>query len=162
MSDGTKLYMEQICHRPQITAFMLEDPDGDYTLSGSFEIKGWLNGVNSCQGTKKSQNIRLTLKDGTQYTWSYPSMFIYNITVGQQYQLYMDKIELKDLTNDLVASIHYNPHSDNTYSGMVKRGLSFMSKKKEKKDEGAKPKRGDDIIIEIYKLIQGMDKGKNT
>lgn len=72
----------------------------------------------------------------------------------------MDKIELKDLTNDLVATIHYNPYSDNTYTGMMKRGLSFMSKKKDKKEEGAKPKRGDDLIIEIFKTIQGMDKGK--
>ena len=71
----------------------------------------------------------------------------------------MDKIELKDLTNDLVATIHYNPYSDNTYTGMVKRGFSFM-KKKDKKEEGAKPKRGDDLIIEIFKTIQGMDKGK--
>jgi hypothetical protein len=51
----------------------------------------------------------------------------------------MDKIELKDLTNNIVATMHYNPYCDNTYSGMVKRGLSFMSKKKEKKEEGAKP-----------------------
>ena len=34
MEDGTKLYCEQVCHRPQITAFMLEDPDGDYIMSG--------------------------------------------------------------------------------------------------------------------------------
>ena len=59
MSDGTKLYMEQICHRPQISAFLVEDPDGDYTMSGSYEIKGWINGVNSVQGSKKSKNIRL-------------------------------------------------------------------------------------------------------
>lgn len=82
MPDGTKLYMEQICHRPQITAFLLEDPDGDYTLSGSFEVKGWLNGMNSVQGAKKSKNLILRLKDGTEYTWSYPTMFIYNISMG--------------------------------------------------------------------------------
>ena len=44
----------------------------------------------------------------------------------------MDKTELRDLTNGLVATLHYNPYTDNTYSGMFKRGLSFMSKKKEK------------------------------
>ena len=103
------------------------------------------------------------MRDGTEYTWTYPTMFIYNISVGTQYQLYMDKIELKDLTNNLVATIHYNPYSDNTYSGMVKRGFSFMSKKKDKnKDEGAKPKRGDDVIIEIFKTIETMEKGKNA
>jgi hypothetical protein len=65
----------------------------------------------------------------------------------------MDKIELKDLTNGLTASIHYNPYSDNSYTGMVKRGFSFMGKKKDKKDEGSRPKRGDDVIIEIFKMI---------
>ena len=158
MADGTKLYMEQICHRPQISAFILEDPDGDYTLSGSFEIRGWINGVNSVTGNKKSHYMNLKLKDGTEYTWTYPSMFIYNISVGSQYQLYMDKIEIRDLTNNLVATLHYNPYSDNTYSGMVKRGFSFMNKKKATKD-GEKPQRGDDLIIEISQdVATGSDK----
>ena len=61
MADGTKFYAEQICHRPQTTAFLLEDGDGDYTFSGSFTNKGWLNGPNSVAGTKSAPNIRLKL-----------------------------------------------------------------------------------------------------
>ena len=101
--------------------------------------------------------MNLKLKDGTEYTWAYPSMFIYNISVGSQYQLYMDKIEIKDITNNLVATLHYNPYSDNSYSGMVKRGFSFMNKKKTIK-EGEKPQRGDDLIIEIFQDVAGSDK----
>ena len=131
MEDGTKFYAEQICHRPQITAFLVEGPDGDYTFSGSFTTKGWLNGANSFAGTKTTQNMKLKLKDGTEYTWQYPMLYIGNVSVGNQYQVYMDKTEVRDLTNNIVASLHYNPYTDNTYTGMFKRGLSFMSKKKQ-------------------------------
>ena len=67
--------------------------------------------------------------------------------------MYMDKVEIRDLTNNIVGSIHYNPWTDNTYSGMFKRGLSFMSKKKKEPQEGEKPKRGDDVIINIFKEV---------
>lgn len=130
MEDGTKFYAEQILHKPQTTAFLLEDKDGDYSLSGSFATKGWLNGVNSFGGSKKVQNLRLRFKDGTEYTWTYPMLYVGNISMGSQYQAYMDKIHIKDLTNNITASLHYNPTTDNTYSGMLKRGLSFMSRKK--------------------------------
>ena len=58
-------------------------------------------------------------------------LYIGNVSVGNQYQVYMDKTEVRDLTNNIVASLHYNPYTDNTYTGMFKRGLSFMSKKKQ-------------------------------
>jgi len=35
MPTGEKLYIEQLSHRPPITYFCLEDPDGDYKLYGS-------------------------------------------------------------------------------------------------------------------------------
>lgn len=82
---------------------MLEDPDGDYQLSGSFTIKGWLNGLNSLAGSKKGNNFLLKLKDGTEYTWSYPMLIIQNVSMGNQYQVYMDKVEIRDKTNDIVA-----------------------------------------------------------
>ena len=65
----------------------------------------------------------------------------------------MEKIYIKDLTNGITASIHYNPYTDNTYTGMFKRGLSFMSRKK-KEPISDKPQRGDDMIISIYKEVQ--------
>lgn len=36
MPTGEKLYCEQLAHRPSITGFLLEDPDGEYTFSGNF------------------------------------------------------------------------------------------------------------------------------
>lgn len=132
---------------------MLEDKDGDYCFSGSFVTKGWLNGVNSFGGSKKVQNMYLKFKDGTNYTWTYPMIYVGNISMGSQYQAYMDKVYIKDETNNITASLHYNPTTDNTYTGMFKRGLSFMSRKKKEKPESDKPSRGDDIIISIYKEI---------
>ena len=77
-------------------------------------------------------------------------MIVKNISVGAQYQVYMHKIEINDITNNYAAIIHYNPYTDNSYSTMFKRGLSwgFGSKKAEKAAD-AKPERGDDIVISI-------------
>jgi hypothetical protein len=52
MPTGEKFYCEKISHRPQILAFSLEDPDGDYTYSGHYTLKAWLNGANSVAGSK--------------------------------------------------------------------------------------------------------------
>ena len=131
---------------------MLEDADGDYQFYGSFVIKGWLNGLNSVGGSKEATNCKLKLKDGTIYTFEYPLMIVKNISVGSQYQVYMHKIEINDITNNYAAIIHYNPYTDNSYTTMFKKGFSFgFGKKAPEKPVDAKPERGDDIVISIVK-----------
>lgn len=53
MATGEKLYIEQICHHPSITAFLLEG-DG-FTYSGSYQINASLNGPNSIKGWKEGK-----------------------------------------------------------------------------------------------------------
>ena len=53
------------------------------------------------------------------------------------------------MKNSLFAHIKYNPWSDNTYTGMLKKGISFIWGKK--KSNVKRPKRIDDIAIEIFK-----------
>ncbi len=38
MPSGEKIYCEQIAHRPSITAYLIEDPDGDYKWHGHFHL----------------------------------------------------------------------------------------------------------------------------
>ena len=85
METGEKLYCEQISHRPNITAYQLEDPDGDYDYSGWFEIKAWLNGPNSLKGAKEG-NLKLKFKDGSNLTIQDPNLIISNLVSGGQYQ----------------------------------------------------------------------------
>mmetsp|Transcript_10368 Transcript_10368/g.15959 ORF Transcript_10368/g.15959 Transcript_10368/m.15959 type:complete len:94 (+) Transcript_10368:474-755(+) len=81
METGEKLYCEQISHRPNLTAYQLEDPDGDYEYNGHFEIKAWLNGPNSLAGSKEGK-LNLSLKDGTKYTIKDPLLIINNLISG--------------------------------------------------------------------------------
>lgn len=79
-------------------------------------------------------------------------MIVKNISVGSQYQVYMHKIEINDITNNYAAIIHYNPYTDNSYTTMFKKGFSFgFGKKAPEKPVDAKPERGDDIVISIVK-----------
>ena len=84
METGEKLYCEQISHFPNLTAYQLEDPDGDYEYSGFFQIKAWLNGLNSLGGSKEG-SLNLTFKDGTKYRLKDPLLIISNL-LGGQYQ----------------------------------------------------------------------------
>jgi hypothetical protein len=63
MATGEKLYCEQLAHKPSITGFMLEDPDGDYTFHGHFYIQGWLSGLGTFSGTRYG-NQKITFRDG--------------------------------------------------------------------------------------------------
>mmetsp|Transcript_19441 Transcript_19441/g.14108 ORF Transcript_19441/g.14108 Transcript_19441/m.14108 type:complete len:171 (+) Transcript_19441:1528-2040(+) len=43
--DGTKIYLEQIIHRPPVTAFEFEGPDNLWRITGwsSWQAKAWIN-----------------------------------------------------------------------------------------------------------------------
>ena len=157
MPTGEKLYMEQLSHRPPITYFSLEDPDGDYKFYGSHQLKAHLNGPTSLAGTKENDYI-LELKDGTKYSLQDPLMLINNLlSPGNQTTSYINKIYFTDLTNNIQAELHYNPWSDNTYSGTFKRALKWgFGKVKKPKDapQGAKVRRGDDIFISINQITE--------
>jgi len=65
----------------------------------------------------------------------------------------MNEATIIDHTNNLEAEIKYNPWSDNTYTGMMKRAFKWgWGKAKGKKEvkEGERPKRADDVHIKIY------------
>ena len=125
MPTGEKLYMEQLSHRPPITYFSLEDPDGDYKFYGYHQLKAHLNGPTSLAGVKENNYI-LEFKDGTKYKMEDPLMLISNLlSPGNQTTSYINKIYFTDLTNNIQAELHYNPWSDNTYSGMAKRALKW-------------------------------------
>jgi hypothetical protein len=49
-----------------------------------------------------------------------------------------------------MGDIHYNPHIDNSLSGMKKKALGWAFGKKKKPNAEEQPKRADDVHIAIY------------
>ena len=64
----TKVYMEQISHRPPVTALIFEGPDGLWTLTGwaSWGAKAWINSAALVVEGRKT----ITFKDGGKITFS--------------------------------------------------------------------------------------------
>lgn len=61
MPDGSKVYCEHISHHPPITAFSLEDVDGDYNLYGAAEFTASF-GANTMRAGQEGNNY-LKFKD---------------------------------------------------------------------------------------------------
>ena len=114
MPTGERFYCEKISHRPPILAFQLDDPDGDYTYSGWYSLKGFVNGPNSFGGTKVG-DYRIKFKDGGEVRMSDPTLIVDGLISGSRTQAYFNHCLLEDEANHLVADLHYNPWSDNSY-----------------------------------------------
>ena len=156
MATGEQVYVEHIMHRPQVCCFLMEGKDNKYRVHGSFEYRGNLNGVNSAKGWKDG-TCTIDFHDGVKYSVGCPLMIINNLITGQTNQFFIDHSTITDETNNLVGDLHYNPWSDNSYSGMVKRAMpswsglaSKLSGKKKAADPEERPKRNDDVHITVY------------
>jgi hypothetical protein len=80
MATGEKLYIEQICHHPSITAFLLEG-DG-FTYSGSYQINAALNGPNSVKGWKEGKQTIKFANDGAKISIVDPMLIVSGLLAG--------------------------------------------------------------------------------
>lgn len=66
--DGSIIYMEQTCHRPPVSNFIFEGPQGLYKMHGwnSFSAKAWINSCTLYVEGKKT----IEFPDGTVITWN--------------------------------------------------------------------------------------------
>ena len=83
MPTGERFYCEKISHRPQVLAFLLEDPDGDYIYSGQYTLKAWVNGPNSLAGSKIG-NMVIKFKDGARVKMMDPTLIINGMITGNK------------------------------------------------------------------------------
>ena len=66
---------------------------------------------------------------------------------------------MKDLTNNILADIRYNPSFENTYSGMFSRSVSWISGAKAKvNNTTGRENRADDIIVTVSSVLDFDDK----
>lgn len=66
--DGTMIYVEQTQHRPPVSNFMFEGPNGIYRMYGwnSFTAKAW---INSCTLYVEGHKT-IEFQDGNKITWN--------------------------------------------------------------------------------------------
>ena len=81
-SDGTKFYCEHTSHHPPITNFLIEGANGEYTLSGYYEITGKMGANHLISGLRGPNTI--TFKDGHQINFGFPSYRLGGTVMGER------------------------------------------------------------------------------
>lgn len=79
METGEKIYCEQISHHPPISAYSLEGPKNEFTLSGHHKLDAWLNGMNSIGGSKTGKAELRFHDNNSLYLIDNPEMSIENL-----------------------------------------------------------------------------------
>lgn len=116
-------------------------------------------------GTKEGK-LTLKFKDGVVYTMNDPLVIVNGIITGNKVHTFMHHCLIIDETNGIVGDMHFNPWTDNTYKGMVKRaalsfgGLAKKIKGSSNDDPNKKKKRADDVHIQIYQRSDNKQKKK--
>jgi hypothetical protein len=99
--DGTRFYCEHTSHHPPITNFLVEDPNGLYTLSGYYEIHGKMGGNHLISGLRGPNN--LTFKDGQRIRFGFPSYKLGGTVMGERTIETIGSCTFEDLTNNRKA-----------------------------------------------------------
>lgn len=98
-ADGADLYVEQTSHHPPISHYLIDGPDGKYTVSGHNEcrVKFSVTSINVNQvGHKK-----FAFHDGQTITCNHPKDSFYSIMMGTLYNQVHGKMEFHDQANGL-------------------------------------------------------------
>ena len=102
-------------------------------------------------GGHKKGKFEIKFKDGGHYSIVDPKMIIHHIIAGTKNQIYYGHAFIRDHVNNMEADIHYNPWSDGSYTGMVKKGWGGLARKLTVgKKKPLEEKNADDVHIKIY------------
>lgn len=82
LPDGSKVFCEHISHHPPITAYLLEDVDGDYKFWGAAEFTASF-GTNSMKAGQEGNNY-LKFKDGQTIRTQAPHYTLGGIVMGDR------------------------------------------------------------------------------
>jgi len=95
--DGTNIYLEQSCHHPPISHFIVEGPYKNFKLSGwsSYTVKAGMNSGNiTTEGHKLIQ-----FKDGQTIKFNNYNDLMYNIMLGTMGHQILGKMVYEDTAN---------------------------------------------------------------
>ena len=99
--DGTIIYCEHTSHHPPITNFSIEDIEGNYTLSGYFEICGKMGANNFVSGLRGPCFV--DFKDGHHIRFGFPSYKLGGTVMGERTIETIGSCTFEDLSNNRKA-----------------------------------------------------------
>jgi len=76
------VYCEHTSHHPPISNFLVEDPDGLYSLSGWYEVCGKMSGNTIVSGLRGPNDI--IFADGHHIRFGYPSFKLGGTIMGER------------------------------------------------------------------------------
>ena len=133
---------------------MIEGPeDCAFKMHGYIEYTVQIKGAfSSCQVTFPGK-MRLELPDGTTYAMEQAKCEIEGLTATQKILNMFGEMELRDMTNMLVARVTFDAQKDKRTTGMMRfvRGSDKLNK------DGVYQNRKDLIDIEVTQLSEDAD-----
>lgn len=126
--DGSVIFLEQSCHHPPISHFMIEGPNQNYTLTGwsSYTVKA---GMNSANITSDGHKL-LVFKDGQRIRFTNYNDLFYNIMMGTMGHQLVGKMSFEDSQNGITASFEFGNVRGKTqdyFSGQILKGQKVVS-----------------------------------
>jgi hypothetical protein len=94
--DGTKFYCEHTSHHPPVSNFLVEDPNGLYTLSGYYEITGKMGGNHLVSGLRGPNDV--VFHDGHRIRFGFPSYKLGGTVMGERTIETIGSCTFEDLT----------------------------------------------------------------
>ena len=104
LPDGTKVYIEQVCHQPPISYMLFEGPrSSPYQWSGysSLSVKAYINHIDLKVGGHKI----IKFADGTQIVYDNQSDVFGNVLMGTMHHQLVGHITFTDEANSIQAYV---------------------------------------------------------
>ncbi|KAJ6243205.1 oxysterol-binding protein [Anaeramoeba flamelloides] len=105
--DGTKIYCEQICHHPPISAFEIIEKNDLYHLHGKGQFKSTFKGY-SVSGRSEG-DVTIDFSDGGRIVFSTPMLHLKGIIFGDRIVEYTSTAPFRDESNNLYCELTFNP-----------------------------------------------------
>lgn len=117
--DGTKIYAEHTSHHPPVTNFLVEDPDGLYTLSGYYEVYGKVAPSNITSALRGPTTLKF--KDGHTIYFAFPYYRLGGTIMGERTVEGLGSCLFEDPMNSRKAVIIMNTYKK---TGWISRSHS--------------------------------------
>lgn len=104
--DGTKFYLEHTSHHPPVANFLVEDVDGNYRMSGYYEVVGKMGANSLTSGLRGPTDI--VFKDGQHIRYGVPFYRLGGTIYGDRTIEVVGSNTFEDLTNHRKAVVIYS------------------------------------------------------
>jgi len=153
--SGTSLYCEQTSHHPPISHFLLEGPpDCAFRMYGYIETKVKLQGGGTQVHFSTPGKLTLELPEGSKYEMQQVESIIDGLLNTKKNLNPTGEIEVRDMTNMMIARTTFDCNAKKRKSGMMARFITGSDKLNK---DGVYENRKDLIKLEIIQLSEDGD-----